>query len=65
MISEYVAARQAAGDNRQVVALNNPAGEWHSVRALESGSGIMEMKEGRCSIDNIFCGLFSGEIGIT
>lgn len=29
-----------------VVALNVPAGQWHTVRALESGSVILEMKEG-------------------
>ena len=32
--------------NGQVVALNVPAGAWHTVRALESGSVIMEMKNG-------------------
>ena len=32
--------------NGQVVALNIPAGQWHTVRALESGSCIMEMKNG-------------------
>ena len=32
--------------HRQVVALNLPAGQWHTVRALESGSVILEMKEG-------------------
>lgn len=32
--------------NAQVVALNIPAGQWHTVRALESGSVILEMKEG-------------------
>lgn len=31
--------------NGQVVALNIPAGQWHTVRALESGSVILEMKE--------------------
>ena len=30
----------------QVVALNVPAGQWHTVRALESGSVILEMKDG-------------------
>lgn len=30
----------------QVVGLNIPAGQWHTVRALESGSVIMEMKDG-------------------
>ena len=32
--------------NGAVVALNIPAGQWHTVRALESGSVIIEMKEG-------------------
>ena len=32
--------------NGQVVALNIPAGQWHTVKALESGSVILEMKEG-------------------
>lgn len=29
-----------------VVALNIPIGQWHSVRALESGTVIIEMKNG-------------------
>lgn len=29
-----------------VVALNIPAGQWHSLRALESGTVILEMKNG-------------------
>ena len=29
-----------------VVALNVPIGQWHTVRALESGSVILEMKNG-------------------
>ena len=32
--------------NGAVVALNVPAGAWHTVRALESGSCILEMKDG-------------------
>ena len=32
--------------NGQVVALNVPAGQWHTVKALESGSVILEMKNG-------------------
>ena len=32
--------------NGPVVALNIPAGLWHTVMALESGSGILEMKDG-------------------
>lgn len=30
----------------QVVALNVPAGQWHTVKALESGSVILECKDG-------------------
>ena len=32
--------------NGPVVALNVPAGQWHTVKALESGSVILEMKDG-------------------
>lgn len=32
--------------NGNTVALNIPAGQWHTVRALESGSCILEMKNG-------------------
>ena len=32
--------------NGPVVAVNIPVGQWHTVRALESGSVILEMKEG-------------------
>lgn len=32
--------------NGPVVALNIPIGKWHTVKALESGSVILEMKEG-------------------
>ena len=30
-----------------VVALNIPAGQWHTLRSLESGSVILEVKDGR------------------
>lgn len=33
--------------NGPVVALNIPAGQWHTIRSLESGSIIMEMKDGK------------------
>ena len=33
--------------NGPVVALNIPAGQWHTIRSLESGSVILEMKDGR------------------
>ena len=32
--------------NGPVVALNVPQGQWHTVKALESGSVIMEVKDG-------------------
>ena len=32
--------------NGPVVALNVPVGKWHTVKALESGSVIMECKDG-------------------
>ncbi len=32
--------------NGPVVAVNIPAGQWHTVRALESGTVIIEMKNG-------------------
>lgn len=32
--------------NGPVVALNIPAGQWHTVRSIESGTVIMEMKDG-------------------
>ena len=32
--------------NGPVVALNVPQGQWHTVKALESGSVILECKEG-------------------
>ena len=33
--------------NWPVVALNIPAGQWHTVQALESGTVILEMKDGK------------------
>ena len=33
--------------NGPVVAVNIPAGQWHTVRALESGTVIIEMKNGK------------------
>ena len=32
--------------NGPVVALNIPAGQWHTVRSLESGTVIIEVKDG-------------------
>ena len=32
--------------NGQVVALNIPLGQWHTVRVLESGTVILECKDG-------------------
>lgn len=33
--------------NGQTVALNIPAGQWHTLRSLESGSVILECKDGK------------------
>ena len=33
--------------NGPVAALNIPAGQWHTVQALESGSVILEVKDGK------------------
>ena len=33
--------------NGPVVVLNIPAGQWHTLRSLESGSVILEMKDGK------------------
>lgn len=33
--------------NGPVVALNIPAGQWHTVQALESGTVILEVKDGK------------------
>ena len=33
--------------NGPVVAVNIPAGQWYTVRALESGTVILEMKNGK------------------
>lgn len=32
------------------VAINVPAGHWHTVRALESGSVLLEMKDGKYEV---------------
>lgn len=32
--------------NGQTVAVNIPAGQWHTVRALEEGTVILEVKDG-------------------
>ena len=33
--------------NGPIVALNIPAGQWHTLRSLESGSVILEVKDGK------------------
>ena len=33
--------------NGPIVALNIPAGQWHTVQVLESGTVILEMKNGK------------------
>lgn len=38
--------RRGGGVGGPVVAVNIPIGLWHTVRALESGTVIMEVKDG-------------------
>ena len=38
--------RSESGMTEVACALNIPAGQWHTLRALESGTVIMEMKDG-------------------
>ena len=54
IVEEFYDAVQGAGlkvqeielsPNGPVVALNIPIGQWHTVRALESGSVILECKD--------------------
>ncbi|UKK47483.1 WbuC family cupin fold metalloprotein [Prevotella sp. E9-3] len=33
--------------NGPIMALNIPAGQWHTVQSLESGTVILEMKDGK------------------
>ena len=52
VVEEYYSAEgvvEAAfelGAGGPVCALNIPAGQWHTLRALESGTVILEMKDG-------------------
>lgn len=52
MVEEYYSsdgAVEAAYDlaaGGPICALNIPAGQWHTLRALESGTVILEMKDG-------------------
>ena len=39
-------ARTESGTTDVACALNIPAGQWHTLRALESGTVILEMKDG-------------------
>ena len=38
--------RPSISPNGPVVALNIPIGQWHTARALESGTVILELKDG-------------------
>lgn len=38
--------------NGPIVAMNVPIGQWHTVKALESGSVLLEMKEGPYEAQN-------------
>ena len=37
---------RVSGMTEVAYALNIPAGQWHTLRALESGTVILEMKDG-------------------
>ena len=39
-------ARSESGMTEVACAMNIPAGQWHTLRALESGTVILEMKDG-------------------
>ena len=56
IVEEFYDAVQGAGSkvqeielspNGEVVAVNIPAGQWHTLRSLVSGTVIMEMKNGK------------------
>ena len=52
VIEEYYSSEDAVEESFElaaggpVCALNIPAGQWHTLRALESGTVILEMKDG-------------------
>ena len=45
--SESGMTEREAGMTEVACALNIPAGQWHTLRALESGTVILEMKDGQ------------------
>lgn len=45
-LERICAERIELSPNGPIVAVNIPAGQWHTVRALESGTVILEMKNG-------------------
>ena len=45
-VARICTERIEVSPNGPVVELNIPVGRWHTVRALESGSVLLEMKEG-------------------
>ena len=52
VVEEYYSSAGVLGASYElaaggpVCALNIPAGQWHTLRALESGTVILEMKDG-------------------
>ena len=46
MLGDCHVADAPRNDVPVACALNIPAGRWHSLRALESGTVIIEMKDG-------------------
>ena len=46
MLGDCHVADAPRNDVPMVYALNIPAGQWHTLKALESGTVILEMKDG-------------------
>ena len=46
VLGDCYVADASRNDVPMVYALNIPAGQWHTLRALESGTVILEMKDG-------------------
>ena len=46
LVESFVLGDCHVADAPMAYALNIPAGQWHTLRALESGTVILEMKDG-------------------
>ena len=45
-VGDYLVADVPCNDLNVACALNIPAGQWHTIKALDSGTVILEMKDG-------------------